>query len=97
MWILLKQEIVSGSDISWAMCKSAPRSRQITTPAPHNIVFTGRMPFLPPDQQHQSTEGTEAYQTQVKNLPKVHPEPESSSAALKYSATTKLIMLYTSL
>ena len=39
IWILLKQEIVSGSGISWAVCKSAPRSRQITTPAPHHSVF----------------------------------------------------------
>ena len=46
-----------GSGISWAICKSAPRSRQITTPAPHHSVFTGRMPFLPPNQQCQSTEG----------------------------------------
>ena len=38
-WILLKQETVSGSGISWAICKSAPRSRQITTPAPHHSVF----------------------------------------------------------
>ena len=30
---------MSGSGISWAICKSAPRSRQITTPAPHNSVF----------------------------------------------------------
>ena len=27
-------------------------------PAPHRSVFTGRMPFLPPNQQRQSTEGT---------------------------------------
>ena len=39
IWILLKQEIVSGSGISWAICKSAPCSRQITTPAPHHSVF----------------------------------------------------------
>ena len=39
IWILLKQEIVSGSGISWAICKSAPRSRQITMPAPHSSVF----------------------------------------------------------
>jgi len=39
------------------VCKSAPRSRQITTPAPHHSVFTGQMPFLPPNQQRQSTEG----------------------------------------
>jgi len=36
IWILLKQETVSGSGISWAVCKSAPRSRQITMPAPHH-------------------------------------------------------------
>ena len=39
IWILLKQETVSGSGISWAVCKSAPRSRQITMPAPHQSVF----------------------------------------------------------
>ena len=37
IWILLKQETVSG--ISWAICKSAPICRQITTPAPHHSVF----------------------------------------------------------
>ena len=57
IWILLKQETVSGRGISLAICKSAPHSRQITTPAPHLSVFTGRMPFLPPNQQRQSTEG----------------------------------------
>ena len=39
IWLLLKQETVSGSGLSWAICKSAPRSRQITTPAPHHSVF----------------------------------------------------------
>ena len=39
IWILLKQETVSGSGISWAICKSAPRSRQITTPTPQHSVF----------------------------------------------------------
>jgi len=38
-YIFLKQVTVSGSGISWAVCKSAPRSRQITTPAPHYSVF----------------------------------------------------------
>ena len=37
--ISLKQETVSGSGISWAVCKSALRSRQITMPAPHHSVF----------------------------------------------------------
>ena len=59
IWILLKQEAVSGSGNSWAICKSASRSRQITTPARHHSsFFTGRMPFLPPNQtasKHWST------------------------------------------
>jgi len=32
-------------------------SSQTTTPTSHHSVFTGRMPFLPPNQQRQSTEG----------------------------------------
>ena len=39
IWILLKKEKVSGSGISWATCKSASRSRQTTTPAPHHSSF----------------------------------------------------------
>jgi len=57
IWILLKQETVSGSGISWAVCKSAHHSRQITMPVPTTRFFPGRMPFLPPNQQRQSTEG----------------------------------------
>jgi len=50
----VEQETVSGT-----ICKSVPCSRQITMPAPHptNQFFTGRMPFVPPNQQRQSTEG----------------------------------------
>jgi len=111
--ILLKQETVSSSGIGWAICKSAPRSRQhlstqffyrpdalpaaqptasmhwrqnslyykkgkrwwgfgcngtickqsaprsrhITTPTPNCSIFTGRMLFLTPNRQCQSTEG----------------------------------------
>ena len=56
IWILLKQETVSGSGITWAICKSAPRSRQTTTPAPHHSVFY-RADALPAAQPCQSTEG----------------------------------------
>ena len=35
IWILLKQDTVSGSGTSWAICKSAPRPRQTTRRAPH--------------------------------------------------------------
>jgi len=47
---------MSGSGISWAVCKSAPLSRQTTHQHPTTQLFTGRMPFLPPNQQRQSTE-----------------------------------------
>jgi len=68
IWILLKQETVSGSGISWAVCKSAHRCRQTTTPAPHHSVFASRMPFLPPNQKRQSTEGTELITTDYSEL-----------------------------
>ena len=35
IWILLMQETVSGSGISWAVCKYAPRSKQITMASHH--------------------------------------------------------------
>jgi len=53
------------------MCKSTPRSRQITTPVPHHSVFTGRMPFLPPNQQRQSTEGNRGWKWRGGEFPKV--------------------------
>jgi len=44
--------VAASGGISWVICKSfTPRSRQITTPVPHHSVFTGQMPFLPPNQQ----------------------------------------------
>ena len=46
--------------------KSAPRSRQITMPAPHHSVFY--MPFLPPKQQRQSTDGIYSVNTSPFNL-----------------------------
>jgi len=36
---LLQQELVSGSNNSWAICKSAPRPRQITTPASATVFY----------------------------------------------------------
>ena len=40
IWVLLKQETVSGSGISWAICKSASlQTDEITTPAPYHSVF----------------------------------------------------------
>jgi len=39
------------------MQTNAPRSRQINTSTPHHSIFTGRMLFLTPNEQCQSTEG----------------------------------------
>ena len=63
---LLEQEIVSGSGICWAICKSAPHPRQ-PRQHPTSQFFTGQMPFLPPNQQRQSTEGisTEGIENQL--------------------------------
>jgi len=41
---VLEQEIVSGSGISWAICKSAPCPRQITMPA---LTIFYRLDALP--------------------------------------------------
>jgi len=56
IWILLKQETVSGSGWESASLHLAPdrQPHQHTT----TLLFTGRMPFLPSNQQRQSTEGT---------------------------------------
>ena len=50
------------------LAKSAPRSRLITTQAPHHSVFTGRMPFLPPNQQRQSTDSRRLTATESNTL-----------------------------
>ena len=71
IWILLKQQTVSGSGISWTIYKSAPCSRQITCQHPTTQFFTGRMPFLPPNQQRQSTEGKWYIWSEVNNFPDV--------------------------
>jgi len=55
VWILLKQETVSGSGISWASLHLAPDRKPRQHPTTQ--IFIGRMPFLPPNQQRQSTKG----------------------------------------
>ena len=46
----------------YASLHLTPDSRQTTTPAPHHSVFYRLDPFLPPNQQHQSTEGNSLHQ-----------------------------------
>jgi len=56
---LLEQEIVSGSGISCAICKSTMIQIHNHARILPLSFFTDRMPFLPPNQQCQSTEGLE--------------------------------------
>jgi len=42
-------------DHTQTICTSLPPSRQTTTPTPHHSIFAGRMLFLTPNQQWQST------------------------------------------
>jgi len=50
------------------------RSRQTTMPAPHHSVFTGRMPFLPPNQQRENTEGNKQDKLYL-SYTHTHPQP----------------------
>jgi len=53
--------MMGGSGTSWTIMQIICTSLQTDNHAvPHHAVrfFTGRMPFLPPNQQRQSTEGT---------------------------------------
>jgi len=45
---------VASDGISMQVCTSLQTDNHTST---HHSVFTGRMPFLPPNQQRQSTEG----------------------------------------
>jgi len=60
---LLKQEIVSGSGISWAYANLHLAPGRQPRQHPTTQFFTGQMPCLPPNQQCQSTEGTSVIQT----------------------------------
>ena len=61
IWILLEQETVSGSSSSWAICKSAPRSRQ---PRQHpTIQFFCRPDALPATQPTASNHWSLNYYT----------------------------------
>ena len=64
IWFLLKQETVCGSGISWAICKSTSRSRQITTRAPNHSVFY-RPDALPSTQPTASKHWRQRYMTQI--------------------------------
>ena len=88
IWILLKQETVSGSGISWTICKSAPLQTDNHASTPTLRLFTGRMPFLPPNQQRQSTEGKVKHST-FKNITTQHYACASKTIWYPFSMNSK--------
>ena len=82
IWILLKQETVSGSGISWAICKSASHSRQRTTPAPHHSVFY-RPDALPAAQPTASKHWRQIFFLMIRRPPR-STRKESSAASDVY-------------
>jgi len=71
-----------GSGISWSVCKqSAPRSRPITTPAPHHSTFTGRMLLL-------TLSGNSLRQTVHTHFASVHQAAKLVAALLRIVGVT---------
>jgi len=80
--------------VSWAICKSAPRSRQTTMPAPHHSVFfTSRMPFLPPNRvkalKAPSAEQYDYYTCRGKRR-RATPAYQHSASGHDYRTTTRI-------
>ena len=69
-WILselmVMEEVVSGDNWSYKMCKAPVKS---SPPTPN--ISTGQVPFLSPNQQCQSTEGTRPWLKPCINLARV--------------------------
>jgi len=80
--ISLKQETVSGSGISWAICKSTPRPDRQLCQHPPLSFFTGGMPFLLPNQQCQNTEGNVPKRNKAQNKWKNTGKPTSLSRGM---------------
>jgi len=76
---LQEQEIVSGSGISCAMCKSVPRHRQITTPESHCSVF---YTSCRPTNSNHSTEGKKQCNMKLWNVHSVHNTIEENTTIL---------------
>jgi len=81
IWILLKKKTVRGNGISWAICTSAPRSRQITMPAPHRSVFLqARRPSCHPTN---SVKALKANSSTVITLTKIVAKIDKSYSEIK--------------
>jgi len=61
--------------------------------APHHSVFTGRMPFLPPSQQRQSTEGYNTTTLHINTACTVHDVHLYTAKRVKQRLNTVTVQL----
>jgi len=61
--LMLQGKINRGRHTDHLAGRHSIRINQCPPPSSHPIFFTGRMPFMPPNQQHQSTEGNASKQS----------------------------------
>jgi len=72
------------------ICTSLQADNHASTPP--LSFFTGRMPFLPPNQQHQSTEGTDYKQQNTRNFCSQFVEDIFYKRENGYNTTTNTVM-----
>jgi len=65
-WIFMEQEKIMETKVPTVRVGATPTGLTATSPHNPSKVFTGRMPFLPPNQQRQSTEGIQSTECTVK-------------------------------
>jgi len=56
-WIFVEQGKIMEAEVPTVRVGATPAGLTAPPPQQPPRFFTGRMPFLPPNQQHQSTEG----------------------------------------
>jgi len=78
IWVLLKQEAVGGRGISWAICKSAPRPRQIPVPHPTSQFLQAGCPSCYPTNSVKAMKAYMVVQAAAKTNSQI-----STSVALK--------------
>jgi len=53
----MKKEMMGGSGISWTTCEQCTLLQTDNHTSTSPLSFYSQMPLMPPNQQHQSTEG----------------------------------------
>jgi len=90
IWILLKQQTVGGSGISWAICKCASRPIQITTPVAHHSVFLqARCLSCCPTNSDKALKATEPHRKLEIHSLSLHKNEKNTNYTQRYNMCTK--------